>query len=134
MTAQSQIISQKDKKLAQKLLAELSKDNIDRKSIPPKAMQLFVEIIQNMADGKPVAVIPTESELSTQDAANHLQVSRTHIVKLLEQGKIPFRKAGTHRRIKLIDLLNYEASINNERTNQLGFLAKQAQELKMGYE
>ena len=69
-----------------------------------------------------------------QQAAGLLQVSRPHLVKLLEEGLIPFRKVGSHRRLLLRDILSYEAQQKERRLDHLRFLAQQAQELNLGYE
>jgi len=86
-----------------------------------------------MAQGRTVTLIPLDSVVSTQQAADMLKVSRPHLVKLLEAGAIPFKKAGTHRRIELKDLLEYQDKLMRIRKKQLDFLAEQAQELNMGY-
>jgi excisionase family DNA binding protein len=62
--------------------------------IPRKALEFLSHILSLMAEGKALSLIPSESELSTQQAADMLNVSRPHIVKLLEQGSIPFKKDG----------------------------------------
>lgn len=103
-------------------------------TLPKKALELLFHILSNMAEGKTVSLIPSESEVSTQQAADMLNVSRPHIVKLLEEGTIPFKKVGSHRRILLEDLLKYEAELKEKRSKNLEFLAKQAQELNLGYE
>ena len=87
-----------------------------------------------MAKGNSIALFPAESEVTTQQAAEMLYVSRPHVVKLLEAGKIPFRKIGSHRRIQVNDLLSYKSELKRERNAQLDFLAQQAQELNLGYE
>ena len=87
-----------------------------------------------MAKGKSIALLLSDSEISTQQAADILNVSRPHLIKLLEEGRIPFKKVGTHRRIKLNDLLEYQSKIKNERRQHLDTLAKEAQELNLGYE
>jgi excisionase family DNA binding protein len=102
-------------------------------NIPKKAFVLLYEILENMAEGNTVTIIPTSSQLSTQQAADMLNVSRPHIVSLLEKGEIPFNKAGTHRRIELSDLLAYKKTLKQKRSKNLAFLAKQAQELNLGY-
>jgi excisionase family DNA binding protein len=102
-------------------------------SIPKKAFVLLFDILENMAEGKSVKILASSTEISTQKAAELLNVSRPHIVSLLESGKIPFTLVGTHRRIKLKDFLNYKASIDAKRKTNLAFLAKQAQELNLGY-
>jgi excisionase family DNA binding protein len=87
-----------------------------------------------MAEGKSASLIPSDSEVNTKQAADMLNVSRPHIVKLLEEGKIPFRKVGSHRRVLLEDLMKYDAEMKGQRTKSLEFLAKQAQDLNLGYE
>lgn len=101
--------------------------------IPTKALSLLSEILSNMAEGRSVTLIPSDAEVSTQQAADMLSVSRPHLVKLLKEGKIPFRKTGTHRRIELKNIIAYEKRLKENRSEKLDFLAKQAQELNLGY-
>ncbi len=101
--------------------------------IPRKALTLLFEILSNMAQGKSITLIPSDTEVSTQQAADMLKVSRPHLVKLLEEGAIPFKKVGTHRRIELKDLITYERKFKENRNEKLDFLAKQAQQLNLGY-
>ena len=101
--------------------------------IPIKALKLLFVIVSNMAEGKSITLIPSNAEIGTQQAADMLHVSRPHFVKLLEEGKIPFTKVGAHRRIELKHLMEYQSQLKDTRKEQLDFLAKQAQELNMGY-
>jgi excisionase family DNA binding protein len=101
--------------------------------IPTKALSLLVTILGNMAEGKSITLIPSDAVLSTQQAADFLNVSRPHLVKLLEEGQIPFEKAGTHRRIELNNLVAYKRNLKTNRNKNLDFLAKQAQDLNLGY-
>jgi len=87
-----------------------------------------------MADEKSNTLIPSDAELTTQQAADILNVSRPHIVKLLEEGEIPFKKAGAHRRIELKALVAYDKKLKKTRDKKLAFLAKQAQDLNLGYD
>ena len=101
--------------------------------LPAGAIHLLREILQYMAEGKSITLIPSDSELSSQQAADMLGVSRPHLVKLLEEGKIPYRKVGSHRRILIMDLHNYEKELKKIRSERLAFLSKQGQELNLGY-
>jgi excisionase family DNA binding protein len=101
--------------------------------LPRKAISLLSTIISNMAAGKSMAIILSDSTIGTQQAANYLEVSRPYVVRLLEKGEIPFSKAGTHRRIKVSDLVAYQKKMKVTRRKQLNFLAQQAQDLSLGY-
>lgn len=103
-------------------------------TIPASALTLLYAILQNMAEGKSISIIPSDSEVSTQQAAELLNVSRPHLIKLLEAGEIPFKKVGSHRRILLRELITYDEKQKKDRENQLDFLSKQAQDLNLGYE
>jgi excisionase family DNA binding protein len=102
-------------------------------TIPDKAFLILVDVLSNMSEGKTITILPSETEISTQQAADMLNMSRPHLVKLLESGKIPFKKVGNHRRLLLNDLIEFKEKLRQNRENQLIFLAKQAQEFNLGY-
>lgn len=102
-------------------------------TVPRAAFGLLVEILDQMADGNDVAVIPHARELTTQEAAAILNVSRPYVIGLLEQGRIPFHKTGTHRRIRLADLLAYKKHQDEVSRRALAELTAEAQELGLGY-
>lgn len=102
-------------------------------TLPASAVQLLVELLTQMAAGSAVTLLPVQAQLTTQQAADLLGVSRPFIVKQIKQGQLPSRKIGAHRRILLSDLLAYKARIDRQRLKALGELAAQAQDLNMGY-
>jgi excisionase family DNA binding protein len=102
--------------------------------VPVSALRLFVEILTQIGSGNAVRIIPIHAELTTQEAADLLNVSRPFLIEALERNEIPYRKVGTHRRIKYEDVMAYKERIDAERKKSLDELAAQAQELKLGYE
>ncbi len=101
--------------------------------LPSKVLNLLSAIVSNMAEGKSMAIILSDATVGTQEAADYLDMSRPYIVRLLEKGDIPFSKVGTHRRVKVSDLVAYQKKMKTKRRKQLNFLAQQAQDLDMGY-
>lgn len=101
--------------------------------VPTAAFRLLIDILSEMAQGNAVSMIPVHAELTTQEAADMLNVSRPYLVKLLDSGAIAFHKVGSHRRVYYRDLVDYKMGIDGERNKALEALAAQAQELNMGY-
>ena len=102
-------------------------------TLPLPAARLLKEILAEMAQGHAVTVLPVRAELTTQQAADLLNVSRPYLIGLLEEGKIPFRLVGQHRRVRLHDLIAYRRNDDDARGRIADELTADAQELGIGY-
>ena len=101
--------------------------------LPSVAVRLLRQILSSLAEGQAVVVVPMHAELSTQEAADLLGVSRPYLVNLLDAGKIPHSKVGRHRRVRAENLLAYQRQEQEARRRTLAALAEDAQELGLGY-
>jgi excisionase family DNA binding protein len=142
--------SEADVQLARESIRRLATCQLDRQSsvrikvmddseeaepvtVPTLAFRLFLQLLTEMAQGNAVTLIPTHAELSTQQAADLLNVSRPYLIKLLDEGKIPYRTVGKYRRVRFDDLMLYKQKDDEARAKVLDQLTAEAQELGMGY-
>ena len=101
--------------------------------LPAGAVDLLMHLLEAMAAGQGVTLIPEGAELTTVQAADVLNVSRPFLIKLLDQKAIPHRKVGRHRRIRMEDVMAYKDAIDRERERVLDQLTREAQAQDMGY-
>lgn len=102
-------------------------------SIPSVAVSYLEQILEHMAKGQHVEIVSGSQTMTTQQAADFMNVSRPHVVKLMETGALPFTKVGKHRRIDFKDLDTYHTAQKKRARKALQKLADSAQELDMGY-
>jgi excisionase family DNA binding protein len=106
----------------------------EKTEIPASIFAVLARVADEMASGHAVTVVPVGHELTTQEAADMLNVSRPHLVKLLESGEIDFHLAGTHRRVYFQDLMAYRDRRDQARHKVLDELAKESSEDAGGLE
>ena len=97
--------------------------------LPESVFHLLRQLVHDLAQGNSVTIVPVHKELTTQEAADILNVSRQYLVELLTAGAIPFTLVGTHRRIRFGDLMDYKERRNTSRRKGLSRLTKKSQKL-----
>lgn len=102
-------------------------------SLTSAVVELIFRSIIHIAQGDAVTIVPFHAELTTQEAANFLQISRPFLIQLLEKGSIPYTKVGRHRRILFADLLKYKEKTKEKNRKSLDLLTKEAQDFDLGY-
>jgi excisionase family DNA binding protein len=101
--------------------------------LPASAFAALKLVVDTMARGQAITLVPHGKELTTQEAADLLHMSRPHLIKLLDRGEIPFHRVGTHRRIGIQDVLAYQDRRAQTRKAELDELAHLSEELPGGY-
>jgi excisionase family DNA binding protein len=99
--------------------------------LPARAVEVVLTVLCAMAERRPISVIPHEAELTTQQAADYLNVSRPFLIGLIDGGEIPHRMVGRHRRVRFADLLVYERASAKKRKQALAEMAAEARRLEL---
>jgi excisionase family DNA binding protein len=99
--------------------------------LPAPAVKMLVRILEEMARGNAVTLIPVHAEVTTQEAADMLNISRPSLIQLLDEGKIEYRKVGTHRRIRFDALMAFKRQADAGRRAALAELAAYDQEIEI---
>lgn len=101
----------------------------DAIELPERIQSLLVSIVENLRAGNGVSVIPLHAELTTVQAAELLNMSRPHLIKQIEAGEIPHHMVGTHRRLKLVDVLAYRDRLEAQANEALDAMTAEAEDL-----
>jgi excisionase family DNA binding protein len=112
------------------ILHEGGKPDVDV-TVPREALDLLLEILSQMAQGNAVTIVPVHAELTTQQAADLLNVSRPNLVARLDEGQIPYRMVGTHRRVRFADLMEFKRGVEAEQRKTMAELAEETQQLQL---
>jgi excisionase family DNA binding protein len=101
----------------------------DDVQLPKQVAELLKQALQILANGDAVSIVPTHQELTTSEAASLLNVSRQYLVRLLDEGRIPFTRTGVHRRLRLQDVLDFKEASESDRREAIVELIRQSQKL-----
>ena len=126
-------MGRRKKKRTVRVRSETDDDEEVSVVVPAEAFEMFLAVLAQMANGNAVTVVPVHAELTTQEAADMLNVSRPHLVKLLDEEKIPHRMVGTHRRVLVADLLTFKRDDDAKRKAIADELVAEAEKLGLGY-
>ena len=102
--------------------------------MPASAVKLMIEVLTQLGQGNSVNITPIHAELTTQEAADILNMSRPTLIKLLDSGDIPHSRTGNRRKVAFVDVMNYKQAIDAKRLSALDELTALDQELGLGYE
>ena len=101
--------------------------------LPPQALKFIGQLLGAMSEGRPIVLMPANKEVTTVEAAHFLNVSRPFVVKEIEEGRLPHRMVGTHRRVAFEDLLAYARKMREKQVAALARMADNARELGLDY-
>ncbi len=106
-------------------VARLISQTGEERELPAPLYEALVSVAEALSAGRGVSVMPNDQQMTTQQAADFLAMSRPSLVKLLEGGEIPFTKVGRHRRVRLSDLVAYEMRLDEVRDELLDSMSRE---------
>jgi excisionase family DNA binding protein len=107
--------------------------NSHQVTIPSSALKLLIEVLTQLGQGNSVSITPIHAELTTQEAADLLNMSRPTLIKLLDEQVLPHSRKGNRRKIAFVDVMNYKNTQDDKRLAALDELTALDQEMGMGY-
>lgn len=125
---EAQLIKQLLKILVEDSQVKMIGSNGEQVAIPESVYGVLRQVVRAIASGQVVSVVVQEQEMTTQEAADFLNVSRPYLIKLLEQGEIQYIKVGSHRRVNLLDLMKYKDERDKKRHEGIKELSQFLQE------
>ena len=132
-TAQRCIMEALDRSRAASITLTTSEGVQPPIDLPPASLQLIGRLLGLLSERRAFTLIPSKQELTTVEAANFLNVSRPFVIKEIEEGRLPHRKVGSHRRIAFEDLLTYAKEMRKRQEHALERMADDARELGLDY-
>ncbi|AUI88979.1 DNA-binding protein (plasmid) [Vibrio azureus] len=102
-------------------------------TIPASALNMMIEVLTQLGQGNSVSITPIHAELTTQEGADMLNMSRPTFIKLLDSGDIPYSRTGNRRKVAYVDLMEYKNRLEENRLADLAELSALDQEMDMGY-
>jgi excisionase family DNA binding protein len=111
----------------------LSDGRLQQSDLPEIAVPMLARMLEELANGRALSLVPVESDMTTNEAADYLNVSRPYLIRLLVAGKIPFHRVGSHKRVSFQEIKRYKEEQKKRSYAALAELQAEAQELNMGY-
>ena len=102
-------------------------------NMPVSALRMLMDVLTELGEGNTIKLVPIHAELTTQEAADLLNVSRPTLIKLLDDGEIPYHRSGNRRKVRFADLRNYQDALEQKRLQTLEELTALDQELGLSY-
>lgn len=128
-----ELLQKQVRKRGQDVKLVINGQTLESVNLPESAVRILIAGLTEIGKGHGVRLVPQHAELTTQEAAEILNLSRPYVVRLLDDGKIPSHKVGTHRRVRIDDVLAYKLKSDADRLDALKTLVEDAHELEMGY-